>query len=426
MVLEDRADPAGPRITLHVAIHRSYSRNPRPDPVVYLEGGPGGAPLVDGFWAYPFVEERDLIVFDQRGTGLTSPSLDCREVTSLLVANELEALRRCRQRLEAEGIRLSAYNSAQSAADLEDLRLTLDYEQWNLYGISYGTRLALTALRDHPVGVRSLVLDSVYPPQVDIYLEMPRNAQRAFDALFAACAADELCEEAYPDLEERFYALVEQLDGSPVNVGGGVLGLGSFSVDGGLLLQYLFQNMYVTEYLGDLPAELADFLAGDWGRLDFWYSIIESAYWANDSEGFHYSVQCSEELPFSDPAALDPGPPLRGPVESAFGPEHMHEICELWDVPPADARENLPVVSDVPVLLLAGTFDPITPPAWALEAAEHLSAAQLIVVPGVGHGVLGSSFCIDDIVLEFLEEPLAAIDDGCLAELDEIEFRLPR
>ena len=127
-----------------------------------------------------------------------------------------EAICSCHDRLVSEDINLAAYNSAESAADLNDLRLTLGYEEWNLVGISYGTRLALTAMRDYPEGIRCVILDSTYPLQVSLYAEMPANFDRALNVFFHGCTTDPACSEAYPELEIVFFQLVDQLNDSPI------------------------------------------------------------------------------------------------------------------------------------------------------------------------------------------------------------------
>ncbi|CAN5857173.1 hypothetical protein BH24CHL6_BH24CHL6_07100 [soil metagenome] len=429
IVAENRSRPDGRRISLHVAIQRTYSPRAAPDPVVYLDGGPGASPLLDGFWTDPFLEDRDLIVFDQRGVGLSQPSLDCPEVLFLLIRDELDTMSACRLRLAQGGADLGAYHSAASAADLDDLRLALGYEQWNLYGISYGSRLALTAMRDHPDGIRSVILDSVYPPQRDIYAEGARNAQRAFDNLFSACLDDPDCGEAFPDLEERFYGVVARLDERPRNVGG-ILGLGGTTVDGSMLINLLFNRLYMTDFLGEIPGALDNFWNEEWDELEFWLVDLvgfgrPAGPWSV-SEGQHFSVQCAEELPFTDSRLLlRDEPSVRWPVTLAFEWQPTIDICAMWDVPAADAVENLPVVSSIPTLLLAGTYDPITPPAWASDTAATLSSGQVLVVPGVGHGVLGTSFCVDDLVRQFLAAPSQAVQAGCLGGLREPEFLLP-
>ena len=179
----------------------------------------------------PILDVCDLVFFDQRGTGYSEPSLACPEFIDLTLdildddlslaqgnQRQLEALAACGDRLLQEGIDLTAYNSAENAADVADLRLVLGYEEWNLYGVSYGTRLAQTIVRDHPEGIRSIILDSAYPLAANIQLETAVNADRAFALFFAGCAADPACAVAYPDLEQVFAELVVQLNESPLVV----------------------------------------------------------------------------------------------------------------------------------------------------------------------------------------------------------------
>ena len=229
----DRADPDAGTVRLAFGVVRTDADDPAEAPVVYLSGGPGQGTLesvpqgFDQLYA-PLAGSRDVVLLDQRGTGLSEPSLACDEYTSWsrstlgsdLPAEELEAqavqaLEECRQRLVDDGVDLADYDSAASAADVDDLREALGHDEWDLYGISYGTRLAQTAMRDHPDGIRSVVLDAAYPVDADLYAETPGNAVRAMDALFAACAADPWCATAYPDLGQRFWALVAELDATP-------------------------------------------------------------------------------------------------------------------------------------------------------------------------------------------------------------------
>ncbi|MBJ7454186.1 MAG: alpha/beta fold hydrolase, partial [Blastococcus sp.] len=214
----DREDPDGGEVELAFGVVRSDAPDLADDPVVYLSGGPGQSTLElvpQGFAQLyePLTANRDLVLLDQRGTGLSEPSLACDEYTDValeslgsdlsdeeLEAEALDALEECHERLADDGVDFADYNSAASAADLEDLRVALDYDEWNLYGISYGTRLAQQAMRDHPDGIRSVVLDSAYPADADLYAEMPGNAERAMEALFTTCADDPACAAAYPDL----------------------------------------------------------------------------------------------------------------------------------------------------------------------------------------------------------------------------------
>ena len=193
VVPENRASLNSALIQLHMAVFQSFAEGPEPDPVVHLAGGPGSSSLDVAGYLFgqgldAVLDHRDFIFFDQRGTGHSSPRLDCPErnaLTPTLLSGALsddesfqaivDAFHRCRDRLRAQGIDLSAYNSAASAADVNDLRLALGYNQLDLYGDSYGTRLALTVMRDYPEAVRSVVLDSTYPLEVNLYTTMEKQ-----------------------------------------------------------------------------------------------------------------------------------------------------------------------------------------------------------------------------------------------------------
>ncbi len=444
---EDRSDPAnGKTVRLHVAIFRSQVAGVPEDPIVYLEGGPGGDALEAVPFTFaqafaPFLESRDFIMFDQRGTGFSSPSLACPETVELAfeqldldldldeaLAQELAALEECHTRIVEEA-ELSLYNSEASAADLADLRVVLGYEEWNLFGISYGTRLALTTMRDHPEGIRSVILDSTYPPQVSLPLEVGLNAARAFTVFFDACAEDPECSGAFPDLEARFFALVDALDAEPIMAT--LLDVFTLEehdalVEGDALLGLLFQSLYSSELIPVLPGLIDDVENGDYQSLE----LLLSNFFANIefiSTGQTFAVQCREELPFTDPAELatagDFDPYIKRIVESggSTGPFAL-EVCELWDVGTADALENEPVASDIPTLVLAGEFDPITPPSWGVLAAETLTNASFFEFPGLGHGTSVSDECALSIALEFLNDPSAEPDGSCVSAMSGPDF----
>src|SRR5919112_6091912 len=229
-VPENRAEPTGRTIQIPVARAKATSPNPQPDPLVYLTGGPGGTGLaaavlrVQAGWN----ADRDVIFIDQRGTLKAQPLLACPEIDAFLQAGvslaptseefatqSAAATQACHDRLVAAGWDLSAYNTTENAADVADLRVGLGIPEWNLYGVSYGTELALQILRDHPEGIRSVVLDSVVPPQLNLLDGFWPNAAAGFRALFDACAADAACHTAFPDLESEFRTLVTQLTAQP-------------------------------------------------------------------------------------------------------------------------------------------------------------------------------------------------------------------
>jgi pimeloyl-ACP methyl ester carboxylesterase len=233
-VPERYEEPQGPTIRLAVAIIKSTSANPQADPVFFAQGGPGGS-TIDTFtqilFKSPLRAERDLVLFDQRGTLYSSPKLACPEfldetlkVLDKDLSNEetnrlyREAADACHARLVGEGVNLSAFNSVENAHDIASLREALGYAEYNFYGVSYGTLLGLHLMRDFPQGLRSVILDAVVPPQVDFNFEAVRTIDRAYTELFNACAADAECGRAYPNLEKVLFDLVDRLDKHPVTI----------------------------------------------------------------------------------------------------------------------------------------------------------------------------------------------------------------
>lgn len=442
-VPEERAKHNGRTIVLHVAMIKSASQTPAPDPVVYLEGGPGGSALegiVD--WAkHPILDNRDLILFDQRGTGYSEPSLNCPETGQLdeqvngqkmsitqIEALKLKAVVACRDRLKKTGVNLAAYTTAESAADVEDLRLALGYPQWNVYGISYGTRLALDVMRDYPKGVRSVVIDSVYPPHEDAWAEGPANADRAFKVLFQTCAADISCNTAYPNLEKVFYALVAKLDAKPISMD--ISNSGTILINGSDLINTVFEALYSVDSIPSLPKLIYDTNRGDYGLFKQYLSDQFGSASGFDGTGMYYSIECGEKVTFTTKAKLEVAlkeyPQLansyKGDTDNG---EVIFDICAQWGAKPAVASENEPVKSDIPTLVMAGELDPITPPVWAETAAKTLSHNYYFEYPGVGHAVTFSGDCPQNMMLAFLDDPKTKPNASCIQQMKEPEFTLP-
>jgi pimeloyl-ACP methyl ester carboxylesterase len=427
IVPENRDDPNSPTIELPIAILASSSANPAPDPILFLQGGPGGSGLedIEGWLESPYLEERDIILFDQRGTGLAYPTLDCPEVDEY--DSNLDAMQACHDRLQDEGVDTSQYNSAANAADVADMRLALGIEEWNLLGVSYGTRLAMTVMRDYPAGIRSVILDSPYPPNVQAYSEQAINALLAIDTLFAGCRADAECDDAFPDLEAIFYELVADLNDNPVELEGELY-------DGATLVNGIFSALYDVTAIPWLPVviyeayegnydPLLEFTGEGYGRFQFQNDEIDTS----DSEGMFYSVECHEEIPFNDydtaVASIDDYPEsarigLLADIDELFA------ICDFWNAGQPANIENNPVRSSIPTLILVGEYDPVTPPPWAQAAAAQLSQVFTYVFPGVGHAVLDSGDCAQNLIIDFLDNPTREPNAACVDDMEGPLFEL--
>ena len=272
-VPEDRSRRDSRLIQLHVAIIRTTNPNPSPDPVVYLAGGWAYPALADLAHVLPGFEQvlmnRDLIVFDQRGVGYSEPSLDCPEIpdqlyqdtvaqvsASIRAKDYTKAARVCHDRLVDAGIDLAAYTTAANAADIEDLRAALSYDQLNLYGISYGTRLALAVMRHYPKGVRSVVLDSTYPPDENVFEDEAAILGRSLDLLSARCAADAACQRKYPEPKRVLWELADQLDARPHSL-----------LDGNALVGVVWGWMYRADAIPWVPQWLYQMQSGRWTNI---------------------------------------------------------------------------------------------------------------------------------------------------------------
>jgi pimeloyl-ACP methyl ester carboxylesterase len=442
-VPEDRSQEDGPIIRLHVAIGRA--QNPKPDPVVILNGGPGAYTLeMTDAWLSLFnnvLNDRDLIILDQRGVGYSQPSLNCPEAEeqwyqdwtqniSAIIADQhyAQALQACHDRLVAEGINLSAYTSAANAADVEDLRKALGYSKWNLYGSSYGTRLALTVMRDYPDGIRSVILDSVYPPQVDLFASQAADFERSLNLVFERCAADTDCNKAYPDLTTNYYELVDQLDAEPLTFKLYRSSTGKFYdviLNGDRFIWATFQMLYMTDQVRILPWRIESIKVGNTSSNRTGWAIpfpelLKMFIFFDDSwnEGMYYSIECNEEAPFSSEKALEnANANVTRRLLDAFNSKQIFQYCSAWEATQPSSIENEAVVSDIPTLILSGEFDPVTPPAWGRMSGETLGKSQFLEFSGFGHGILDAGAngnCLLQAVDAFLADPDASVDASCV------------
>ena len=454
VVPEDRSQADGRSLRLAVAIFHPPGGASKPDPIIYLVGGPGASALeflylsFDKAFAPVFAADRDLVLFDQRGVGFSEPALDCPEAHELsleLLDHELdgktlsfeevdtlirEAYDTCAQSLGALSD-LSAFNSVASAADVNDLRLALNYDEINLWGTSYGTRLALGVMRDYPQGLRCVVLDSTYPPDADLYLETPASLDRSLNLLFETCAADDACDAAFPDLRQVFFDTVERLNDTPVETEiTDPFTRQSYPAlfDGDTLMALVFQLLYETTVLPDLPQLICDAAQGDFDTIN----RIRGTFIGQStvsSRGMSLSVQCHEEIPFSTreqyQAVVADYPHLASFFQESIMGEIMYHTCTTWESGRATALENQPVSSNVPALIMQGEYDPITPPHWGHRAAETLSNGRYFLYPGVGHGASVVEGCPRDMMIAFLDDPTRAPDSACIAQMEGIQFVLP-
>jgi pimeloyl-ACP methyl ester carboxylesterase len=446
VVPEEHGNPDSGTIRLSVVRFPAQSDNVQPDPVIMLSGGPGekttASALNMATIFAPISPDRDLIVFDQRGVGLSEPALECPEWTEAqydtldevdpeeALRKPYEALLACGARLESEGDNLSAYNSLENAADVADIVTALGYEQANLIGISYGSQLAQFVMRDHPEVVRSAIIDSVLPIDASFFISSLDTSYAALNRLLDACAADETCSTAYPDLRQVLFDTVDQLNAGPVPMtltdpltgdtydaylnGDGLIGT---------LMYYLYQAPTIPM----LPSAIYDVAQGNYDVIT---QLNSSTLLSLNtlSRGMEYSVFCAQD-PVGHTSEeylerLNSLPPqVRGTADIEVQMEYNPiDGCAQWPVEPLDPADLTPLVTDLPVLVLAGQFDPVTPFSHAEHVAANLSHAYLYEIPAVGHSVLVSSTCADSVATQYIDDPSTEPDTACIDALAPVEF----
>ncbi len=307
----------------------------------------------------------------------------------------------------------------------------LEYDEYNIIGVSYGTRLALTTMRDRPQNIRSVVLDSTLPPQISQVTDTLRNFQRSINQLLSDCTASSACNAAYPNLRQVFYDLVVRANEHPIAITiEGPNGPVDLTISGNDLLDGTFNAFYSTPLLPLLPFATHDIAAGNTGVLTALAESIVFAF-SDISEGLAQTIFCREEAPFDTPGSIAAAivgvdPIIRDSSVGASTAEHVLEtiaFCESWGAEPTDPLESEPVTSSIPTLILAGTYDPITPPSWGQLAGETLSNSYYLEFEATGHAPFyGQHDCAAPIVAAFYDDPDHAPDGACVDAIGPPEF----
>jgi len=434
VVPENRSKKNGKTIRLPIIIQKSDNANPKADPVLRTLGGPGASSLkiVNGRRSSPWLKDRDVIIFEQRGTKFAQPSLACPEVDeatssnarqhldrSTAKTNEIKAAKTCFERLSKSGIDLNAYNSSESAADIEDVRKVLKLEKINLYGVSYSARLMLDVMRYYPDGIRSVVLESTLPPEVDYDEVGVDGIVRTLNELFAACKNDSECARAYPDLERKFYAIVAKLNAEPISVSTKDPKSGStinISLNGDdfatWIVDYLFSNEPAATVYA--PSEIEKAYAGNYTPPFKRYAgdkLGNSSF----SMGMRYSFWCSEETPFEKTKIIkDQSTKYAG--LKGYEVMALPDICGVWKVKRAKPVANKPVTSDIPTLILGAQYDAYTDPQWGRNVGKRLKKSFFVEIPWAGHGPGFSVPCVRDMIAEFFNDPPKTPNDACVEQ----------
>ena len=421
-VPENPAKPDGRTITLRVARVPAINRRKAPDPLFLLAGGPGmAATALYGNAAPAFARihrNRDIVLVDQRGTG-NSNALDCPTDDLEMMSATPEQLsaeaQRCLQTLSKHAD-VAYYTTSVAVQDLDRVRAALGYETIDLYGGSYGTRVAEHYLRRYPKQTRAVILDGVVAPQEILGPDAAIDAETALQNVLSRCARDTACKQHFGDPTETYRALRKSLEAKAVSVTlpdpstgtPTTLNFGSLH-----LAMVLRLSIYSSEQAALLP--LALHLAqhsGNFAPLAGQFLLTLRTFDQIASYGMHNSVICTEDVPFFDTVKID-RPRLEQTFLGAVQVDALRKICESWPRGPLDADLHAPLKSDVPVLLLSGGNDPVTPPLNGEQTKIGLTNSLHVILPDLGHGQIGAP-CMDRVMAEFISlGTVKGLDTSC-------------
>ena len=424
-------DPSNPdrgAIDLNIAVVPALSLEPEPDPFVPIAGGPGQSTVYFyGGWFTAFErirQARDILLVDQRGTGDSAPmtcDIDDDIVEGAYSKEQtLQVTAECLELLPHDP---RFFTTSVAVADLEAVRQALGYGALNLYGISYGSRVAQHFARRYPDSTRTVIIDGVVPPQLPLGPGIAIESQRAIDRVMERCSEDVACNERFPNLRDDFARLREDLAGqsillslpNPVTARAEEIEFGNDQLAAAVRLL-----LYNPRTVALLPLLIDEAANGNLGPLAAQFQMVVASLAESLNIGMHNAVVCTEDAPFIDYAAVD----QEALASTYLGPLQLEAIvtmCSVWPAGTLDDNLREPLTTDKPVLLLSGEADPITPPDYAVMAAVNLSNAWLLTGRNQGHG-LATVGCMPRVISDFVNT--LQLEDGTADCLDDA-FAMP-
>lgn len=431
-VPEDWSKPDGRKITLKIGVAASRAAEPQPDPMIFFAGGPGQSateswPQIAAGFAR-LRERRDILFVDQRGTG-GSNVLRCEfpDDEEALGSLDVDASRDAQVAMARDCLAelsktsdVAQYTTSVAARDIEAVRQAIGAPKLNLYGGSYGTRMAQEYARQYPDAVRSIILDGVAPPALALGSEHAINLEAALKTILGSCAQQPACAKAFGDPYATLYALRDRARAHPVTVTVRdplTNQPREMRLDEGSVVAIARLFAYSPETASLLPLLLDEAEKGRPESLVAQAAQIYDSLTKMISHGMQLSIACAEDAPRmamrDEDAELILGGALIGVTLNQ---------CSVWPKGPVSKDFHAPLTLDVPVLLLSGERDPVTPPRYAEQVRESLPNARHLIGTGQGH-ILLTRGCTPRLAAEFVDDlDPAAIDASCLEPLKALPF----
>ena len=420
---ELRSRPDGPAVRL--AVIRYRASNPTAPPLVYLHGGPGGAgaivPSSLNWFNRMSDGVRDVIRFDQRAVGLSEPKLCLgiqRDTSRTQDAWNANA-RNCIADIKAQGRDPAGYTTVVQADDVRELRLALGYDKWDVFGVSYGGRLAAEVMRRDSNGVRAVILHSPAIPIVASLTEDPISVQTALERLFARCANQAECRAAFPTLERDFYDVYREVSANPRAI---TASRGPMRFDGQQYLRAVRCQLTSTRQVLRLPLAIHELRRGDRVHAATVLANACAGPASQNQAGINvknYLTNCADG---NGKAYWDSRRSVAARIDSMWLVfEEFGEECDIWQPRYADTTDLSPIRSSIPTLIITGEFDERTPTDHARRGAAGLTRKYIFEMPGEGHGTPPTG-CQAELMRQFLADPTREPDGSCIAATPPIAF----
>jgi pimeloyl-ACP methyl ester carboxylesterase len=430
--------PAGnnaPQTTLNVLKARARS-TPTQDPLIIITGGPGTSAVALA-WQYlrffhAVQKDRDILFIDQRGTGKSVP-FNCESISTLdqtlpstqLVSAMNSALIECAKTYNTAEHPLSAITTRQAAQDIENVRQRLGYTHVNLWGSSYGTRVAMEYQHLFPTSSRTVIIDGVAPGTIALPRHAETDAAHALQQLFVACNDQPACANTFGDLNLKWQAIIERLHKSPVTaelLHPRTQEALAVTVTAPLIANWVRFALYNRELSALLPIAINAAFLRDYQPLSNLAQIASDSVSDSMSYGMHAAIVCAED---------HHAPEITRTIINGLPAMPFDELNDLspacQSFPNNNSQETLqslfaPITSSIPTLLLSGQFDPVTPPFWAEWASQNMDNAKHIIVKGGHHGVSGTG-CMPKLIAQFIaEKNIQRLDTTCIEKMAPVEF----
>lgn len=424
---------------LAVVIAKAIHDTKQP-PLLYLHGGPGIATIgnLKSYLKSPTWKglraQRDLVFFDYRGTGFSDPEL-CNYIQDSLATfssknassqdksvREIALYRDCREALLTQGINLADFTTSQLATDAEEIRKALQITGWNIYGVSYGTTVALNLLRSFPSNIRSVILDSPFPPNAP-WNDFVRPFDTCFSALENSLLRDSVNARLFPSIRKDYVAAVSRLNKRPAQLSNEQNGTRTeYTYDGNDFAWSIWSAMLSPKSIPYVPIAIREIANGNDSILQQWSTAFSSpdAY-GKFSEAQSHAILCFEARPqkFED---TEESLTKEYPDFISYNSGYNTQLCDVWRPEIANKEIFKPVVSDVPVLILAGEFDPVCPPLFGAITAKTLINSTFIIVPAASHAAIHADDCLRKIANDFILNPKEKPSTQCVYERKKIDF----